>query len=515
MRRSNAHSCSLTVPVVLIALTMPTGAIAPVASALAGENFAFLVSVKDYDEKELRPLQFTRNDVLEFERTLRDSGFRSENIVVMHDDVRTLENRKYLPEGHKIRQQLGLLLGSVDEGDTVVVALAGHGVQFRGAEQSYFCPADARLTDKETLLSFQELYAALKECRATRKLLLIDACRNDPQSALSRSRATVNLESITRPQREAIPEGIVALFSCSPGQQSYEHPQLQHGIFFHHLLKGWNGESDLDRDGRITFDELAGFVKRETTTYARRQLDVLQTPHLKSDASGDWVLRTLTAPTDSGEKTSRPQAKDEPKIAANAVVSGLPSAPDVSSFDEVLKEAENRLSAAEKARDDALARYQRNELGKGIDAKVAFDVFEQAVTAARQNRDELQAKRGNPVKGSPPVFFNSNAASSKEARPESKNEKFAPPPPVSAARARLAKAQRPQELRNLDAELAAAQKDYKSAVETLSRRRTVRAEGKGGGAAIDEALAKEVELRRRVESLQRTILELELKYGVR
>jgi uncharacterized caspase-like protein len=38
-----------------------------------------------------------------------------------------------------------------------------------------------------------------------------------------------------------VPEGIVALFSCSAGQQSYEHPDLDHGVFFYHVLEGWKG----------------------------------------------------------------------------------------------------------------------------------------------------------------------------------------------------------------------------------------------------------------------------------
>src|SRR5207247_2109767 len=57
---------------------------------IAGENYALLVAVGDYDVKELRPLKYTRADVLEFHQALLDSGFPAKNVVLMHDDLKRL-----------------------------------------------------------------------------------------------------------------------------------------------------------------------------------------------------------------------------------------------------------------------------------------------------------------------------------------------------------------------------------------------------------------------------------------
>src|SRR5262249_19788681 len=160
----------------------------------------------------------------------------------------------YLPEAKKIRKQLDLLLGRAAEGDSVVVALSGHGVQFKADPRPYFCPLDAELKDKGTLLGLDEVYERLKGCRARRKLLLVDACRNGAQSGLAKSRAEVDLESVSRPQMEPVPEGIVALFSCCAAQQSFEYPELKHGVFFYHVLEGWKGAAAAGGDGRITLD---------------------------------------------------------------------------------------------------------------------------------------------------------------------------------------------------------------------------------------------------------------------
>jgi uncharacterized caspase-like protein len=273
-------------------------------SLSAGENYALLVAVGDYDVKELRPLKFTRSDVLAFQKALIDSGFAEKNVLLLHDDFKLLvahceklggrDPKNFLPTKANIQKQLELLLGRLRADDSVIVAFSGHGVQFKGAKQSYYCPADAKLDQKESLVAFEEIYNQLKDCSATRKLFLVDACQNDPLSAISRSRQSVDLESVTRPQTEAVPEGIIALFSCKAGQKSFELPELNHGVFFYHLLEGWKGKGDLNGDGKLSYQELATFTEKQTAEYAADKLQVLQTPQLKAEFSGEWVLKTLT-----------------------------------------------------------------------------------------------------------------------------------------------------------------------------------------------------------------------------
>ncbi len=256
------------------------------------ENYAFLVAVGDYDVDQLKPLAYSRRDIQVFAQTLEASGFKPENIVLMHDDLKVLKQRRFFPEAEKIRKEFELLLSSVDEGDSLIVAFSGHGVQFEKDERNYFCPADTDLEDPDhaKLISLKEIYDKLEQCPADRKLLLVDACRNDPQSKLAKSRQTVKLNSITRPQVEPVPKGIVALFSCSAGQESFEWPELQHGIFFHHILSGWNGEADTG-DAELSLDELVAYTRKSTQTFARLKLGRVQTPQLKGEFNGTWVLR--------------------------------------------------------------------------------------------------------------------------------------------------------------------------------------------------------------------------------
>ena len=269
-------------------------------SPASGKSYALLVAGADYDPKELQPLKYTQHDILGLYEALVDSGCGKEHIVLMHDR----QSKNYLPESRKIRTQLDLLLSRLEPNDSLVVALAGHGIQFTDDEHNYFCPVDAQLQDKGTLISLDEVYSQMQKCRANRKLLLVDACRNDPQSALARSRTEVKLKSVTRPQVDSVPKGIVALFSCSAGQQSFEYPELQHGIFFYHVLEGYRGAGDANKDHQLTLDELIGYAKEKTQSFAHLKLQAKQMPHQRNDFQGTWVLRTISQVTekrDDGE----------------------------------------------------------------------------------------------------------------------------------------------------------------------------------------------------------------------
>ena len=233
-----------------------------------GERYALLVGVRKYDPNELRSLPYSEADVTELAAVLKASGYKPGNVVPMTQTLGA-EDTRLLPLAANVRKELRLVLDDLEERDSVVVALAGHGVRFRGEAESYFCSADARLADKATLIVLREVYKELEASGAGLKVLLVDACRNDPQSDNSRARAAVSLASVTRPQVRRPPGGVAALFSCSEGEKAFENADLKHGVFAHFLIRGLKGEADLDRDGVVELDELARFAKKRVPDFVK------------------------------------------------------------------------------------------------------------------------------------------------------------------------------------------------------------------------------------------------------
>src|SRR5437667_575621 len=96
----------------------------------AGEQFALLVGVRKYHPNELRDLPYAEADVEGLAKTLRTAGYRPENVVLMTQSA-AAKDLRFAPEAAKIRSELKLLLQNRNREDTVLIAFAGHGVQFQ------------------------------------------------------------------------------------------------------------------------------------------------------------------------------------------------------------------------------------------------------------------------------------------------------------------------------------------------------------------------------------------------
>jgi uncharacterized caspase-like protein len=263
----------------------------------AGERYALLVGVQQYGKGELRNLRYAQHDIEELSAVLLKAGYRKENVVRMTQQEGATDT-DLLPTADNIRQQLRLLLDDRKPDHSVLVALAGHGIQFQGDTENYFCPAGAKLDDKRTLLPLGEVYKALEKSPAGFKLLLVDACRNDPLSASAARRATVDVPSVTRPRKPVSPGGVAALFSCSEGELAFEHESLQHGVFFHFVIQGLQGEADLNHDLQVTMAELMEFVQLRVADFVRAEFKKRQMPELVGKLRSSVPLIVLPeAPT--------------------------------------------------------------------------------------------------------------------------------------------------------------------------------------------------------------------------
>jgi uncharacterized caspase-like protein len=275
-----------------------------------GKKYALLIGVQDYDVNELHNLSFAEADVTALAETLRRAGYDDNNIVLMTQTLGAKKAR-FLPEASHIRKELDLLLANLDPDDSVLIAFAGHGIQFQGDLDPYFCPMDARLTDRSTLVALKEVYSKLEKCGAGLKVLLVDACRNDPRTKNARARAEVDLETVSRPQVIPPPGGVGALFGCSSGEKAQENEELRHGVFFYFVNQGLQGEADLDHDNQISPEELSQYVKKRVKDFVRAKNGVSQLPESVGSTRGLTVLATV--------KSKPPETK---VIAANKRVEG-------------------------------------------------------------------------------------------------------------------------------------------------------------------------------------------------
>ena len=260
-----------------------------------GKKYALLVAVDRYEKGSLLPgLPFPRRDVDALEKVFLDAGYEKANVVVMTRE-RGFEEVDLMPTAEHIRNQLELMLGGVKAGDSVIVALAGHGVMMlappaddpnaAARQRSFFCPMDASLARKrlERFVGFDELYKALEGCKATVKLLMVDACRNE---LLAQPEGRPG--GIAMPPPALPPASVAALFSCSDKEVSWEDKDLDggHGVFFHYVIQGLSGKADEERgnkDQKVELDELYSYVKDNVQSFVERKHATTQLPRLLGD----------------------------------------------------------------------------------------------------------------------------------------------------------------------------------------------------------------------------------------
>jgi TPR repeat protein len=282
---------SLALPAPLLAaLCLPAGGRLP-AEAPAGKWYALLVGVQSYDHSKLPDLKYTENDIEELARLLgaKPAGFATVTILTSSRGKARAGDR---PTIKNLRAVLRELLARKTKHDSVLIALAGHGVQLtvpdprdktKTRDEAFFCPADAQLGDRTTLIGLNKLFNDLDECGAGVKLLLVDACRNDPK--LGRN---VDVDNVPRP-----PRGTAALFSCASGQQAFETAKLGkgHGVFFHFVLEGLRGRAR-NEDGEVTWDDLTAYVKRQVPRAVVKVIGdgAQQSPHLVANIVNSPVL---------------------------------------------------------------------------------------------------------------------------------------------------------------------------------------------------------------------------------
>ncbi len=213
------------------------------------------VGVEDYEHETLRkpaPLKYCVEDVTALGEFL---GVQDYEITLLTDDAGK-KDAKLLPTKTNIEREVRRILDAAKRTDAVVLAFAGHGLQFAGDKEAYFCPLDARpiKARADSLLSTTSLYDSMQASHASSRVLLVDACRNDPDPTRGRG-----IDPVSAPP----PRGVAVFFSCDAGQKAFENDELKHGIFFHHVIEGMSGAAVDRNTDTVTTNSLASYVAEQ------------------------------------------------------------------------------------------------------------------------------------------------------------------------------------------------------------------------------------------------------------
>ncbi len=261
---------------------------------------ALVIGISGYPNGGIARLKYAARDARAVARLLADRevcGFSQDRVrVLLNEDagrdevVRGLSS--WLPE-------------SARGADIAFLYFAGHGtVRVEGQkEEGYLLPFDA---DPDNLagrgVAMRDVTHWVETIQARAVVVCLDCChaakvltRDGDGSAAPRS---IGLRPSVLPG--LMGEGRFLIASCGEEEASLESPQLKHGLFTHHFLKGIEGEADRDRDGKVGVAELFEYVAAAVEKDARERFGKTQKPWRQyTDCGG--VYLSLVRPKSEGD----------------------------------------------------------------------------------------------------------------------------------------------------------------------------------------------------------------------
>jgi len=256
-----------------------------------GRRYAVVVGVTAYEDEQIAPLQYAKNDAIRIaDLLIQRGGFERQRVYLLVNGV--AEGEQLPAEGispirANLLQRLQYAAESTGEDDLLLLFFAGHGTEV--SKSPYLLTADSKMDVlQHTAVRITDLNEMLEQSKARCVLRIFDACRSpfgEVRGAMGRM--TDGLQQAMLKTAK----GWASFSSCSSGEVAHESGELEHGIFSYYLCEGLEGKAAND-SGEVPFERVVDYVKTSVGNWSDKQSQ-RQTPHVQSDLSGQLVLTTL------------------------------------------------------------------------------------------------------------------------------------------------------------------------------------------------------------------------------
>lgn len=249
----------------------------PAASAaIEGDvksNWLIAIGINQFADERVTALRFCDRDAGGVHQFFTASGFvQPQQAYLLLTGAAEARNR---PTRNNILESIQYAASQAGPDSTLILSVASHGFVDKDGS-SYILPEDGKIgLLKDTAVSVARINEILKESKAKRKILIVDACRNAPTSDGRGSGATQSQSFL-----EAVKagEGQITLTSCGPNQVSFEMDDTRHGVFTYHLLQGLRGAAAANARGLITISSLQDYLAEAVPAWCRQSRRDVQQP---------------------------------------------------------------------------------------------------------------------------------------------------------------------------------------------------------------------------------------------
>ena len=182
------------------------------------------VGIADYPGKE-NDLRISDNDAKTIAKVFLATKDASVKVLTNEDATQSA-----------LLSTMHTLFEDAQSDDGVVLYFSGHGTP--GA-----------LVCHDGLLTYQHIFKMLKGCKASRKIIIADACFSGKMRTTSQQTSSYNSQN-------------VMLFLSSRTNETSQETKFKNSLFTIFLERGLRGGADKNRDRQITARELYDFVHK-------------------------------------------------------------------------------------------------------------------------------------------------------------------------------------------------------------------------------------------------------------
>jgi hypothetical protein len=233
---------------------------------LRPDDVAVIVGNADYKNgKDIPNVTPAYADAEGMRRYVRQAlGIADDNIIFLKDATQTdLIGTFGSKDNHK-----GRLFRYLTKGQSrVYIFYSGHGAP--GVDGNYLVPTDAEasLIDLNGY-PLKTLYQNLSKLPAKSVTVVLEACF----SGASEAGSVINNASpvYLKAKDTGIPPNITVIAAGAANQIASWEQDKSHGLFTKYFLKGMSGEADEDKDRKVSWAELKGYLGRTMTRLAMR-----------------------------------------------------------------------------------------------------------------------------------------------------------------------------------------------------------------------------------------------------
>jgi uncharacterized caspase-like protein len=296
---------------------------APVSQwPVESKRFAMIVGVDQYTDQNISPLKAAANDAhLLSEALQRYAGFPEDNIILLTSSQRdTLK-----PTRNNIFAQLTILKTRLPKDGLLFFSFSGHGISL--SDLAFLLPSDAQVIKdadylKEAAVSVERLRNMINATGVRQRIVLLDACRNDPLNSralgdnpMNNAYRALRFDFETRNHEI---DAYLTLYATRLGEKAFENPDTGYGFFteaFVDGLKGGPKGETLNPQGEIRLGALIKYVTWRVPEQTQKQ-GLLQQPWAESAGinQDELVIAKMDPPSPKTGKT-KPEDNDTSEVA--------------------------------------------------------------------------------------------------------------------------------------------------------------------------------------------------------